>query len=332
MSIDDFLPGTRRPLKVGLLLPNGEGMLDGRTARWDDFRTFAQHAEDAGFDALWTVDHLLVRPAAVAAQFGVPVSPQLAAEPPQGFWDCWMLLAALAGVTSRIRLGTLVSCTGYRNPVVLANMATTLDEASGGRLVLGLGAGNYADEHRSLGVPFDHQVSRFEEALAIILGLLRHGAVDFAGEWYTARECELRMRGPRPGGPPLLIGALGQGPRMLRLVAEYADYWNAGLAFERSHPDRIPPLRAAVDAACLAHGRDPATLARTVTIRVALLGRTVSIQSPGEEQLRGTPEAIAEAFRAFARAGIDEAQVWLAPNSLAQIEAFSPVLALLDGT
>ncbi|MBA2595677.1 MAG: LLM class flavin-dependent oxidoreductase [Chloroflexia bacterium] len=147
LPIEDSPPGARRPLKVGLLLPNGEGMLDGRTARGEDFRAFALLAEDAGFDALWTVDHLLVRPAAVAAQFGAPVSPQLAAEPPQGFWDCWTLLAALAGATSRIRLGTLVSCTGYRNPVVLANMAATLDEFSGGRLVLGLGAGNYADEH-----------------------------------------------------------------------------------------------------------------------------------------------------------------------------------------
>lgn len=330
MPIEDVPRGARRPLKVGLLLPNGEGEFDGRTARWDDFRAFARRAEEAGFDALWTVDHLLVRRAAVAAQFGLPVSPQLAAEPPQGFWDCWTLLASLAGVTSKIRLGTLVSCAGYRNPMVLANMAVTLDEASGGRLVLGLGAGNYADEHRSLGVPFDHRVGRFEEALAIVAGLLRHGAVDVAGEWYAARECELRLRGPRPGGPPLLIGALGQGPRMLRLVAEYADSWNAWLAFGRSHPDTIPPLREAVDAACLAHGRDPATLARTVAIRVALLGRTVSVQAPGEAPLRGTPDEIAEAFRAFAGAGIDEVQVWLAPNSLAGIEAFAPVLERLD--
>ena len=94
----------------------------------------------------------------------------------------WTLLAALAGVTSRIRLGTLVSCTGYRNPVVLANMAATLDEASGGRLVLGLGAGNDEEEHRALGVPIDHRIGRFEEALAIITALLRRGEVDFTGD------------------------------------------------------------------------------------------------------------------------------------------------------
>lgn len=313
--IEESTPGTQRPLRVGLLLPNGEGMLDGRTARWDDFRTFARLAEDIGFDALWTVDHLLLRP---------PTAP------PVGFWDCWTLLSALAGVTSRIRLGTLVSCTGYRNPVVLANMAATLDEMSGGRLVLGLGAGSHADEHRSLGVPFDHRISRFEEAVAIISALLREGQVDFAGEWYTAREAEVRLRGPRLSGPPLLIGSFGQGPRMLGLVAKYADYWNAGLAFERSHPDRIPPLRAAVDAACLAVGRDPGTMARTVTVRVASLGRTLALLSPGEEPLRGTPAELAEVFRAFARVGIDEVQVWLNPNSLVEIEAFAPVLDLLD--
>lgn len=98
----------------------------------------------------------------------------------------------------------------------------------------------------------------------------------------------------------------------------------------RSHPDAIPPLRDAVDAACLAQGRDPATLARTVAIRVAVLGGTVSIQSPNEEPLRGTPDEIAESLRGFARAGIDEVQVWLAPNSLAAIEAFAPVLERLD--
>ena len=128
MGSEAIPPGARRPLRVGLVLPNGEGMLDGRTARWDDFRAFARQAEEAGFDALWTVDHMLLRSAAA---------------PAQGFWDCWTLLAALAGVTSCIRLGTLVSCTGYRNPVVVANMAGTLDEASGGRLVLGLGAGGH---------------------------------------------------------------------------------------------------------------------------------------------------------------------------------------------
>jgi probable F420-dependent oxidoreductase len=309
--------GARRPLKIGLLLPNGEGELDGHTARWDDVRAFARLAENAGFDALWTVDHVLLRP-------------PLATAPPQGFWDSWTLLSALAGVTSRIRLGTLVSCTGYRNPVVLANMAATLDEASGGRLVLGLGAGNDEEEHRALGVPIDHRIGRFEEALAIITALLRRGEVDFTGTWHTARDAEVRLRRPRPGGPPLLIGSFGQGPRMLRLVAEYADSWNAGLAFERSHPDRIPSLRDAVDAACRARGRDPATLGRTVAIRVAVPGQTVSIRFPGEEPLRGTPDEIAEALRGFAREGIDEVQVWLAPNGPAAVEAFAPVLERLD--
>ena len=119
---------------------------------------------------------------------------------------------------------------------------------------------------------------------------------------------------------------------MLRLVAEHADYWNAGLAFARSHPERRNPLRVAVDAACLAQGRDPATLAlaRTVTIQAALRGRTVSIQTPDEEPLLGTPDEIAEALRAFANAGIDEEQIWLARTPPAEIEAFASVLERLD--
>jgi len=179
------------------------------------------------------------------------------------------------------------------------------------------------------GSSFDHRVGRFTEALAIITALLRHGQVDFVGECYTAPECELRLRGPRPGGPPVLIGSLRQDPRMLWPVAEQAGHWNAGLAFERSHPDRIPPLREVVDAACLAQGRDLATLARTVTIRAALRRRTLSIQTPGEEPLQGTPDEIAVASRTFSRAGIDEMQVWLSPNTPAEIASFAPVLELL---
>jgi len=301
-------------------------MLDGRTARGEDFRAFALLAEDAGFDALWTVDHLLVRPAAVAAQFGAPVSPQLAAEPPQGFWDCWTLLAALAGATSRIRLGTLVSCTGYRNPVVLANMAATLDEFSGGRLVLGLGAGNYADEHRSLGVPFDHRISRFEEALTIIGSLLRTGAVDFEGTFYTARECELRPRGPRVAGPPILVG--GGEARMLRLTAQHADLWNGWIAFGDSSPEAVAPLMARVDDACAASGRDPATLGRTVSPRVEFPGDAQRPNAPGTP-LSGDPHRLAASCRAFAREGISHLQLFGSWTG-ATLESAAMALELLD--
>jgi alkanesulfonate monooxygenase SsuD/methylene tetrahydromethanopterin reductase-like flavin-dependent oxidoreductase (luciferase family) len=137
----------------------------------------------------------------------------------------------LAGATSRIELGMLVACTNYRNPALLAKMADTLDKISGGRLTLGLGAGDSRFEQRAMGYPSDFLVSRFEEALALVSRLIREKTVDFAGKYYRVNEFELRPRGPRPGGPPIPIGALATRSRMLRLTAQYADWWDGWVAF-----------------------------------------------------------------------------------------------------
>ncbi|HKM73588.1 MAG TPA: LLM class flavin-dependent oxidoreductase [Stellaceae bacterium] len=176
---------TTRPLKVGLLLSVAEGSAG---ERWANLKAMARHAEAAGFDSLWIADHM-----------SVPVSP---GEPERGRWECWSILAALAAVTERVELGTLVTCTSFRNPALLAKMADTVEEISDGRLILGLGAGYYEPEYRAFGFPFDHRVGRFEEALQIVYGLLRRGTIDFNGQYYQARDCELTPRGPRPGGLP----------------------------------------------------------------------------------------------------------------------------------
>jgi alkanesulfonate monooxygenase SsuD/methylene tetrahydromethanopterin reductase-like flavin-dependent oxidoreductase (luciferase family) len=325
-----------RPLGVGLILPHWTAVpgniphwfateLPADEPRWPDLLTLARQAEAAGCDALWLVDHLLVRWAAVRAQYGGDVEPALAAAPKVGFGECWSLLAALAATTERVALGTLVTCTGYRNPALLAKMADTVDEISGGRLILGLGAGDLEEEHHAFGMRWDHRVSRFAEALEIVHPLLRRGRVDFAGTYYVARDCELRPRGPRPNGPPLLIGALGHGPRMLDLVARYADTWNGWLVGGRSHPDVVPPLRDAVDAACRAVGRDPATLGRTLTVGVAFGGRTIW----GAEPVTGSPAEIAATFRAFAQEGIDRLQVWLNPMTAEGVERLGAVVELV---
>ena len=250
-------------------------------------------------------------------------------KPPRGQWESWSLLAALSASTTRLQLGPLVSCTGFRNPALLAKMADTVDEISGGRLILGLGAGDHGPEHLAFGFPFEGRIGRFEEAFTITQTLLRQGRVDFAGSHYQARDCELRLRGPRAGRIPILVGALATGPRMLRLTARFADMWNAWLVWGDSAPTAVPPLRAAVDAACLEVGRDPATLQRTVCVRVDLPGRE---GRPGSKvkPLTGSPEELAEAFHAFAREGISHVQVVLNPNSIAGIEEFAPVLSLLD--
>jgi probable F420-dependent oxidoreductase len=294
-------PTNQRPFKIGLVLPWAEGFLDGGTPRWSDIVAMARLAEDAGFDSLWLPDHLLYRSPGTAAR---------------GAWDCWSLLAALAAATSRVALGPLVSCVGFRNPALLAKMAATVDEISDGRLILGLGAGWNEPEYRAFGFPFDHRASRFEEALTIIAGLLRQGRVDFAGRFHQARECELRPRGPRPEGLPIMIGTTGE--RMLDLTARHADAWNAWFDDTGSRADQIAPLRAAVDAACRANGRDPATLERTasVLISVASNASTTGWRRPAQAiPLAGTPEEMAEGLLAFGREGISHLQLVLLPTT-----------------
>jgi probable F420-dependent oxidoreductase len=298
---------SQQPLKVGLFLPVGETMLDGDTAGWADLLAMARLAEEVGLDSLWVADHLLMRFPAMSG----------------GGWECWSLLSALAAATSRIAIGPFVSCMSYRNPALLAKMADTVEEISGGRLILGLGAGWHEYEYRAFGFPYDHRASRFEEGIQIIHGLLRHGRVDFAGKYYEARECELRPRGPRPGGPPILIGTRGQ--RMLRQVARYADAWNTDWVL----PDALPAQQAAVDAACVEAGRGPATLERTASVHIDLPG--VERRPFGDTRRRttGTPEELAAFLRRYADAGISHVQIWLAPNTPAGIESFAPVLQRL---
>jgi alkanesulfonate monooxygenase SsuD/methylene tetrahydromethanopterin reductase-like flavin-dependent oxidoreductase (luciferase family) len=219
-----------------------------------------------------------------------------------------------------------VACTGFRNSALLAKTADTLDEISDGRLILGLGAGDSLFEHRAMGYPTDCLVSRFEEALTIIRRLLREGTLDFTGTYYRVNDFELRPRGPRPSGPPILIGTLANRPRMLRLTVQNADIWNGWVAYERSHADVVPPMRERVDAACCLHGRDPATLERSLAIQVAQPGH----QIPGSDPMTGSPEELAAALRAVAAEGIGHVQIFLMPTTPASVEGFGATLELLD--
>jgi alkanesulfonate monooxygenase SsuD/methylene tetrahydromethanopterin reductase-like flavin-dependent oxidoreductase (luciferase family) len=287
--------------------------------RWDELLRFAQRAEELGYDALWMPDHLIFEGVAPHEQIGL--------------WDAWSVLAALAAGTTRIRFGPYVACAGFRSPALIAKMADTLDEISGGRLILGLGAGYVDFEYEAFGFRTDHKVGRFEEALAIIQGLLRDGRVDFEGQYHSARECELRPRGPSPGGPPLMIGAIRDAPRMLGLVARHADMWTA---WKINRPEEVPALRDAVDSACRAVGRDPATLRRTVAVLADMPGSTpptpfaAALRSNRAPTATGSVHELADLFRGLAREGISHAIVYVQPTGVDGVEAFAEVLELLD--
>ncbi|MGZ6260469.1 MAG: LLM class flavin-dependent oxidoreductase [Candidatus Limnocylindrales bacterium] len=301
-----------RPLKVGLQLPEVE-----REVRWPELLTMARLAEDGGFDSLWVGDHLLYR---------------WPDRPPRGPWEAFTVLAALAAVTNRVELGPLVAATSFRSPALLAKQAAAIDEVSGGRLVLGLGAGWNETEYRAFGYPFDHRVSRFEEAFTIIRTLLREGAIDFEGTYYSARDCELLPRGPRAQGPPLMIGSAGA--RMLAITAPHVDSWNAWHDWFGNRPAGLAPYLADLDAAARAAGREPAAIERTATVLVRLPGGSGRQQGDANglttPPWEGAPEVLAAALRSYAEAGIAHVQLVLDPITTGSIEALVPVLELLD--
>jgi alkanesulfonate monooxygenase SsuD/methylene tetrahydromethanopterin reductase-like flavin-dependent oxidoreductase (luciferase family) len=313
-SLDDDEAGSMsRPLRVGVQLPEVE-----REVRWHELLDMARAIEDQGYDSIWLGEHLLYR------------WPDRA---PRGPWEAWATMAGLAAVTNRVTIGPLVACTAFHNPAILAKRADTIDEISGGRFVLGLGAGWNETEFRAFGVPFDHRIARFEEAFTIIRTLLREGAIDFAGSYYEARDCELLPRGPRAGGPPLMIGSIGE--RMLRITAPYVDSWNAWYADTANRPAGVAPLRQKVDAACVEAGRDPAAIERTVAVQVRLpggTGRTMGDTSVSDTApaLEGPVEAMADELRGYAREGIAEVQLVLDPIDRPSIERFAAVLRVLD--
>ena len=302
-----------RPIGVGVQLPEVE-----REVRWPELRAIARTAEQVGFDSIWFGDHLLYR---------------YASGETRGPWEAWTTLAALAEATERVALGPLVAATAFHAPFMLAKQAATVDEIAGGRLVLGLGAGWNDVEFAALGAPFDHRISRFEEAFTVVRTLLAEGAIDFDGTYIKARDAELLPRPARPGGPLLLIGS--SGPRMLAATIPFVDGWNAWYADTGNAPAGVAALRATVDDAAIAAGREPADIERTVAVLVGMPGGNGRIMGDTDPRqavapLSGPPDVIADALRAYAAEGIGHVQLVVDPITEASVAALAPVLEALD--
>ncbi len=271
-------------MKIGLMVFLANDCEDNSKRPYDTIRAIAHQAETDGFDSIWLADHLVYR---------------TPGEPTRGIWECWTMLSALAEATAHVEIGTLVLCNSFRNPAILAKMATTADEVSHGRLILGVGAGWSEPEYQAFGLPFDHRVDRFEEALQILKPLLHDGHVDFAGQYYRARNCDIVPRGPRSEGPPLLVGS--EGPRMLTLTAQYADLWNTGYM---GQPETMAEPLAKIEAACREIGRDPATIGITALIGLWFPDLQAKKPSFFENPLTGTVQEIAAAMRGYAQLGV----------------------------
>ena len=299
-------------MKVGVQLPEVEYV-----ASWAEQREMAQTAEAIGLDSLWVGDHLLY---------------QWEDRPSRGPWEAWTSLAAIAAVTERILIGPLVAATSFHNPGMIAKKAATLDEISGGRLVLGLGAGWNEAEYRAYGFAYDHRVSRFEEAFTIIRTLLREGRCDFDGTYYRLSNAELVPRGPRAQGPPLMIGS--EGERMLSMALPHVQAWNAWFAWFGNTVEGYRPLRARIDEACRRANREPAEVERTVALFVAVpdaVGRSQGDRTaPDLAPQSGDPDELAGTLRAFAAEGVSHVQLVLDPITADSIGRLAPTLALLD--
>ena len=300
-----------RTLEIGLVLPAGESFVDGTTARWVEIRELAIRAEEIGFDTVWIPDELLWRPPDGQVN---------------GWWECVAMTGAVAAATSRVKVGTWVLSALHRNPGITAKAVETLDEISGGRFVFGLGSGHAGRQAHAFGLPEDHVHGRFEEAVQIVVPLLRDGRANFKGTFHAAHDLEHRPVGPRPGRIPIMIGA--KGPKMLRLAALHADTWSWYVE-ERSDLEEFGPRLSALEAACVEVGRDPATIGRSAGILVEPTSFTSTISAPGTP-VRGSAEEIAEAFRGFRTGGFTQLELMLWPPTLAALEAMAPVLERLD--
>ena len=302
-------------MKIGLvvLLTDYDVARTGDNSRcsYDSIRALAQQAERDGFDSIWLYDHLLYR------------NP---GKPTKGIWECWTMLAALADATERAELGTLVTCNSFRNPAILAKMATSVDEVSHGRLILGVGAGWNEPEYQGFGLPFDHRADRFEEALQIIKPLLREGHVDFAGKYYQAQNCENLPRGPRSEGPPIMVG--GFGPRMLRLTAKYADLWNTCYM---GKPETMKGRISNMEAVCREVGRDPMTLGITALIGLWFPDLQTERPSYFDDPLTGTVREIAEAIRGYEELGVRHIMFHCVPYGPEPLQRLTDALHLYHG-
>ena len=275
-------------MNVGVQLPEVE-----REVRWPELAALARAAEETGFDSIWVGDHLLYRGDGRGER---------------GPWDCWTTLAALAGVTDRVELGPLVACTAFRPPGILARTAAAVDEISGGRLRVALGAGWNEEEFRAYGLPSDRRTARFEESFEIVRRLLAGERVTFDGTFNTLDDAVLLP--PPARRAPLMVG--GSGPRLLAASLPHVDWWNTWFDGFGNRAHGFPQLNARIDEACERSGRDPRRIKRSVCLLVQIDG--------GAGERRAQPEApplqaavLAEELAALEAAGADEAILVLDP-------------------
>lgn len=303
-------------MRIGLINElNGRPSGDRPAPSWVSISERAQVAEAVGFDMFVFEDALLYR----------------GKEHTNGLWESMTIAGALAATTDTIRFGQSVVNSPYRSPAVMASIATTLDEISGGRYVLGIGAGNTEDsDYEAFGFPTDRRYSRFAEAIQIIHSLLKTGTADFAGEFYTVKRSELVLRGPSSQGPLINIAAGGE--KMMTLVARYGDQWNWWGYDETIHQivERLKPIIETLERACQAEGRDPRSLIRTFDV-YSVIAPGLDAEPGLTQPVTGSVEEIAEYIMSLGEIGFEEVRCDVWPKTPDAVAAMEPVVELIHG-
>lgn len=292
-------------MRVGVQLPEVE-----RVVRWPELEAMARSIEAAGFDAIWIGEHLLYRHADAV----------------RGPWEAWTVLAAVAAVTRRVRLGPLVAALPFHNPALFAKQAATIHEISAGRLVLAVGAGWNQEEFDAFGLSFDRRVSRFVDGIGVVRRLLHGEEVTHDSEFLTLDRCRI-VPLPESPPPPFVVGS--NSPRMLAATLPWVDGWNSWFRDFDNDPARLPELLERIDAAADAAGRDPGEIDKSVALLLQFGSTEPSLR--GEHPIRGSAEEMAGALQAMEEAGVDEVQLVLDPISLDGIEAAARVLVAYRG-
>jgi alkanesulfonate monooxygenase SsuD/methylene tetrahydromethanopterin reductase-like flavin-dependent oxidoreductase (luciferase family) len=301
-----------RPLKIGLVLAVLEDPSTGSPTPWEEIRRRALWAEETGFDTVWIPDELLWEPDSWPG--------------PRGWWESVAITAAVAEATSTITVGTWVLSALHRNPALTAKVVSTLDEISAGRLLFGFGAGHSGKQGEAFGYPADKTIGRYEEALQIVVPLLRGGQVEFHGNYHRASLAN-RPTGPRPGEVPVMLG--GHRPRTIGLAARFGDMWSA-FATTSSQPDAFTEMLQILDRACEEVGRDPASIGRSIGVDIVPDGFTAPELLGSSNPITGSATEIARVVRDFAAVGATSLEFMVWPHERAALEAAADVLNLLD--
>ncbi|MBW3537770.1 MAG: LLM class F420-dependent oxidoreductase [Actinobacteria bacterium] len=262
---------------------------------WESILDAARHAEATGWDGVWFADHFMPN---------APVGDPANTGPTN---ECWAVLAGLAAAVPRLRIGSLVCGNTYRHPAVVAKQAATLDLLSGGRFVLGLGAGWQENEHRAYGIEFYDVRTRLdmlEEACQVIKGLLTQERTDFKGEHYQLTDAPLAPK-PAQNALPLLIGGGGEN-RTMRIAAQYADEWNVW-----GTPDRLRHKIGVLERHCEDLGRDPATIKRSAQALLFMTEDQDKLKEVREQDIplpyiAATPSEVVDLIGEYRDAGVDE--------------------------